>query len=283
MKAPSRVESVYDIDFLHYVEATSDRAILDLSEVEHISPLGIVAILATVERINANPDVQNLRITLPTNRSIGAYLRQTGMFEVMREHVNFSREQPEDIIEEVDALHPIVQCVHFVSDDQVDILADQLNEVLHTTLGQYAMHSFACHIFFTELAINVVQHAESNGGYALAQMYNDPVYGPRIELAVADCGIGILESLKKNPQYSGMASDEAAIRTALEEGTSSLQDSLRGYGLHYVRSRLAEGLNRSMSIRSGDYAFTLRRNSIILLQPRFPAYQGTIVSVTVPC
>ena len=282
MKAPKIIDTVHAIDFLQDIEA-GRGSIIDPSPVEFIKPVGVVALLATLERLTKQPDAKEMTLKLPEDPGVRAYLRLTAVFDVMRSSVSFRDPQPEDIIPEpLPQLRPMVTCTRFSNESNIDDLADQMEECFRTELAGYGSLVGTCHGIFSELATNVVNHAESAGGYVLAQQYNYQS-GPMVEIAVADCGIGIRASLRKNHKNTLMPSDAEAIELAIQEGVSSLEDNSRGYGLHHVTDDVQKNNDREMVIRSGHGTMNLQGDGTIAKANRSPIYSGTIVNIVVPC
>ncbi len=103
------------------------------------------------------------------------------------------------------------------------------------------------------------------------------------EFVVADNGIGILNSLRKSPDYAHLSDAGSAIKTALADGQSSLRYVTpdRGYGFHDLFVGLAN-LNGQLRFRSGDHALTIDGSSPSLMAARLSqkvAVGGFIVSV----
>ena len=86
------------------------------------------------------------------------------------------------------------------------------------------------------------------------------------EFAVMDSGIGVLESLRKSPDFQDLTDSGTALKIALEDGQSRLryQDSGRGYGFHGLFVGLAN-LNAELRFRSGDHALTINGTSPSLI------------------
>ena len=281
MRAPQHINTIRDIDFLMDFETTGS-AVIDLGPVVFIKPVGVVALLATIERLTKRLGIPNMEIRLPEHPDVQEYLRLAGVFDAMREHVDFEGIQPEEMIAKMQQVRPMVSCTHFVKEYDIDQLANQMEAEFQTELVGYASLLQTCHKAFSELATNVVYHAESDGGYVLAQQYNYSS-GPVVEIAVADCGIGIRASLQKNPGHSMISSDLQAIERSLLEGVSSLEDPHRGYGLHHVTDDVKHNKNREMTIRSGQGIVNIRGDGEITQDYDSPTYSGTIVSVIIPC
>ena len=89
------------------------------------------------------------------------------------------------------------------------------------------------------------------------------------EFAIMDTGIGVLESLRRSPDYQDLTDSGTAIKTALGDGQSRLryQDSGRGYGFHNLFVGLAN-FNGELRFRSGDHALTIDGASPSLVTAR---------------
>ena len=281
MKAPSKINGIEDTEFLQIIESTGD-AEFDFSELEFIRPVGVVALLATLERLADQLDGWSGNLILPDKPEVREYLRTAGVFDIMRKHITFSDLQPEDFIPEIPPERPMVPCTYFETDSEIEEIANRMQEDFETVLPGRSTLFWTCHTAFSELANNVIHHAESGGGYVLAQKYcfSD---GPRVEIAVADCGIGIQASLRKNQKFTDRLSDEDAIELAIKEGVSSLEDKYRGYGLFYVTDDVKSSANRQLIIRSGYGTMILRGNDSIIKCKSSSRYAGTILNVTIPC
>jgi anti-sigma regulatory factor (Ser/Thr protein kinase) len=99
-----------------------------------------------------------------------------------------------------------------------------------------------------DLAENVLQHARSDGGgvAALTVQPDEEI----VELAIADCGVGIRGSLVENPEYEHMGDDLSAIRTAVGPGATSDPGSGGGYGLFLARLVVRDN-GGAIQVRSG--------------------------------
>ena len=130
---------------------------------------------------------------------------------------------------------------------------------------------------FEELGANVVQHSEAPRTGAGSIAIDDAQH--RFELAFADCGIGFLASLQKNPELAGRIADDAeALQLALTprvSGTGASRSNM-GWGLKALVD-LSDLLDGDLHIASGSAMLTRRTragqrtNAIRAIPP----WQGT--------
>lgn len=281
MATPRSITAIHDIDFLRNIETSGDR-VIDLEPLDFIKPLGVVALLATLERLTKQQRAADLTLKLPNSRPVRAYLRSCGVFDAMRDLGSFKGLQPEEVIPEPPPVRTMVRCMHFADDSDIEDLAQNMEERFQTELLGFGSILSACHTIFSELATNVVCHAESLGGYVLAQQDNRRDASV-IEIAVADTGIGVRASLQKNANYRTLHSDAEAMELAIKEGVSSLEDNSRGYGLYHVTDDVKKNDSREMTMRSGQGKITLRGDGSITKEDGCVTYSGTIVNVVIPC
>lgn len=93
---------------------------------------------------------------------------------------------------------------------------------------------------FEELALNGVQHSDSKDGcYGVVELSDSERTDGEVSYVVglSDDGIGVPDSLRKNPVYSGITSDKAAILRATDMDVSGT-DQQRGAGLYHVLDRV---------------------------------------------
>lgn len=275
---PRRVRSVNDIDYSLTFDDHEGRIVIDFSSMLSIGPVGVVSLIAVLRQGGG----KTIGFKLRHDSQVSVYLRQVGAFDVLREFGTFSDPQPEDIIADKLPVRPMLPCAHFHNDADVDRLAGEMQDRFSKELTGLSGLLQPCHEIFSELAGNVVAHAESDGGYVLAQEYHFSS-GRVVEIAVADCGIGIRQSLRKNPSLEDFDSDCDAMEAALKEGVTSFQDKYRGYGLAFVADNVNKVKNRRMTMRSGNGILSLRGDGAIVHQLRSTSFSGTIVNVRVPC
>lgn len=129
------------------------------------------------------------------------------------------------------------------------------NHILSNWFGRDLQATGQLCTMLAEIASNIVHSADH--GYAVIQRHRDPdnpLFGSRIWIAIADLGVGIEGSLSS--QHSRL---EPQVRKQLRRGSDYLLQSLEmgvtarrtagGTGLHWVRS-MVQDWRGTLSIRS---------------------------------
>ena len=93
----------------------------------------------------------------------------------------------------------------------------------------------------------------------------------KIQILVADDGIGIRKSLSANPKYSELTEEEA-LTMCIEDSVTDGKGM--GFGL-YSTLRLVENVGTTLTIVSGDNKLICDNNGINIEKTSF--WQGTIV------
>ena len=104
-----------------------------------------------------------------------------------------------------------------------------------------------------ELENNVHEHSEATDTGIVAYNAAPGIF----EFVVADRGIGILESLRRCTDHSGLVDEGAALEAALTDGVSRYGEGCRrGYGFRPIFTGLVS-LFGELRFRSGDHAITM--------------------------
>jgi anti-sigma regulatory factor (Ser/Thr protein kinase) len=124
-----------------------------------------------------------------------------------------------------------------------------------------------------ELTNNVWDHSERTDTGLLAFQ----VRNRKFTLVIADLGIGILESLRRNPLYSSISTHRAAMEKSLVPGVSRFGDLSRGMGFIDFLSVVTD-LHGIARLRTGNIALTINRTQEQEMRNRdylidFPGFQ----------
>lgn len=121
---------------------------------------------------------------------------------------------------------------------------------------------------FYEVLDNVLTHSEKICGTVIMRYLPE---ANKIQILVADDGIGILKSLSANPRYADIT-EEDAVRSCILDGVTDGKGM--GFGL-YSTSRLIQNVGVKLEIHSGDSMLVY--DGVRTDIERMPHWQGTIV------
>ena len=121
---------------------------------------------------------------------------------------------------------------------------------------------------FYEVLDNVLTHSEKICGTVLMRYLPEE---NKIQILVADDGIGVKASLSTNPKYETI-SEEEAVRTCIMDGVTDGKGM--GFGL-YSTSRLIQNVGITLEIHSGNSILVYDGLNTHIVKA--PYWQGTIV------
>ncbi len=207
-----------------------EEVIVDARETNFLRPAAIM--WGLVDPMLARNLGRTCRFLVPENQGVCIYAQSLGVFDMLQ-HNDIAvddrgvREQHDPQI--------VLPLTRFSTEAEVENLANLAFERLTASgLGAANVHPFVSEVF-AELALNAVQHSQSLvGGFGFIQFYGFEE-GERFICAVADGGIGIRESLTKNPDLRDrIFYDWDAIELAVRERVSGTGTETRGIGLYGV-------------------------------------------------
>jgi anti-sigma regulatory factor (Ser/Thr protein kinase) len=245
------------------------RLVLDLSGLVFISPASLATLLVVVaDAIERGVILSESEYGPPANRLVARYLDRMDFNRLitgMDVEGGFERRQPT-------GLRPFQV---FDSQEDLDDLAESLTMAATEAVAVTGKDRAAVLLAITEIAQNVLQHAESRiGGIAIAQR---GWMRQEFEVAVADPGIGIAASLQRNRKYQHVQSDVEAILLALAPGvTANPGSENKGVGLAAIRGFLREN-GGTLLVRSGCAA--IEDGSGAARHDGLARFRGTVVAL----
>ncbi len=286
LSAPIIFEKIKQLDaFSLPVEDLSpdDKVDIDLSPVKFLKPPALIGLLVLIERIALVSDSAGFRIRLtihpPENKYVLDYLYKVRFPEALE--LSASWHIPDHLVM-TSRLRPVIPITRFRTAEDVEQIAIDMQSTFRTELMGLATLLQPCHVIFSELADNILHHANSGGGFVLAQQYNY-TRQPMLEIAIGDCGIGITQSLRQNTQYSSQInSDEDALLLALQDGVTRFDDRYRGFGLGHVENEIRNIEDRSLTMRSGT-GYVIIHGGGYTFHDSCKFYPGTLAHVAIPC
>ena len=173
----------------------------------------------------------------------------------------------------------ILPLTGFNNVEDVELLANDI-ESAHPIGPANVWHEMSG--IFYELALNGVQHAESAAGCYVVLECTTVAPGAIIyAVGVADCGIGIPASLRKNPDYAHIMDDMKAIIRATELHVTGTGDATRGLGLDHIM-KVVKGFQGNFAIISGAGCLNILNGLTVIEADDRPAdcLSGTVAVIT---
>jgi anti-sigma regulatory factor (Ser/Thr protein kinase) len=225
---------------------------------------------------------RNCEVLVPTNMGVCVYLKSLGLFRILKEN---GIEVDDRGIRDSNDTKMVLPLTRFDSQSQAEALANRANDLLKQSgLGSANIYPVVSETF-AELAVNAVEHAESPiGAYGLIQFYGLGT-GRKFVCSVADGGIGIRQSLSRNPAHRDhIPYDWVAIELATRERISGTLHSTRGFGLYGIAEDMRKP-GRRLTIHSGVGALQISyqiSESMKLEARRTRLFPGTLALASIP-
>jgi hypothetical protein len=231
-------------------DALPDRIALDLRKLDLITAAGVALLGATLDRLGVRglPRLEAGQ----AKSSVLVCLPHGSPFVVRMLLPKSNREAPL----EHPAAPTLVPATRFSSISASRGWQPQLRELQLYVLdaidgvrGSDAAHRPALDLLLGELTENVGFHAgTAGGGFISVQAFPT---SSMLEIGIADLGIGVAGSLRRNPRLAAAAVDDlTAIRAALSATTTSTPVRNSGYGLTFAEMVLQTN-DGTLLIRSG--------------------------------
>ena len=231
------------------LESGTDALTIDATKLTWACPLDLAGIVATAHW--AAGCAMPVTLKMPADGPTASHLQRMDVLRLMPPRTQIAgrvqldaqfEHQPRRL--EVTPLNPA----------NASDVAERLG---HLITASYAEHSISAgRVLFRacgELITNAVEHGVGKPGAFLAAQAHvgSPSERPRLEFAVCDTGIGILQHLRQNPRLAYLHRDEIAISKAMEAGVSGVGDD-RGNGLSDLIEHTRVHGEIDFQIRSGQ-------------------------------
>ncbi len=248
------------------------RPLVDLSHLQYFDPYGLLMLVLEGRRCGEAGGY--LRLLQPEDPKARRDLQRSGVLRLLDE-----RTWTDAPLWARGGDVPLLAVVRTESEEAVTGLADELAALLRTRFpfGERSTHLLSSAML--ELMQNVPQHANPNGasfdpfGLCALQELEDHVH-----LVVADKGIGLLGSLRRNTRHREL--DHAgALEAVLVEGASRFDRPGRGGALRRIRQLVLRD-DGEFFVRTGRGAFYQRE--VEWTVGRVVPYPGVQVSVRLP-
>jgi len=219
---------------------------IDLRDCEFIRPAAVL--WCAVYIALASKRGARCRLLVPENLGVCVFLKSVGLFRIL---IELGVEADDRGIFERTDLKTILPITRFSSTNEASAVTNRAFEGLQASgVGAANLTSVVTELF-GELTMNAAQHSESEfGAFGCVQVYEFGG-GSRFSCTVADGGVGVRETLCRNPAHRNRVSyDWDALEFAVRERVSGTGDPHRGIGLYGVSEDLRKP-NCSLLLHSG--------------------------------
>src|SRR5918994_636789 len=267
-------------------EIEGEMAVLDLRGVEFVEPSGLCALAALLEFLIPRSRLVGLKFS---GHDVAAYLERMDFFRIFGHRVETNLDV--GALEERRRGNPgtLQELISFHSEEEIPGIINRISEIL-TNKGYELSERAAICATLSEICANAVEHGHSPfGAYAAVQAYQHIVSGPRsrgerqgeeVLVAIADGGVGVRETLSRNPNYAKFTeTDNDALRHALKMGVSGTGEVGRGGGLAVV-GQISARAGGSLSLRSASGRVTYYGDRTS--SRNVSDFPGTFVRVSLP-
>ncbi len=272
-----------DPAFMDAEKVDGGSTVLDLRPVEFVEPAGLCGLAALLELLISRSRLVGVRLS---GHNVPAYLERMDFFRFFGHRIETNVDVA--ALEERRRGNPgtLQELINFHSEEEIPGIINRISEILTNKDYRLRERAAIC-ATLSEICANAVEHGRSPfGAYAAVQAYQHIVSGGRerrgeeVLVAIADGGVGVRETLSRNPKYVEFTgTDNDALRHSLQMGVSGTGEIGRGGGLAVV-GQISARAGGSLSLRSGSGRITYygdRTNSRNV--PHFP---GTFVRVSLP-
>jgi hypothetical protein len=223
--------------------AGPNNLVIDATKLTFACPLDLAGIVATAHW--AASAAIRVTLRLPSDQDAAAYLQRMDVLRQMPARTQIRGRIPPDA--RADHRGSLME-VTPLNEMNVDDLSERVGPLVTAFYRGRSDAGAAVFRACSELMSNATEHGFSErGAFMAAQLYTGrTTEAARLEFAVCDTGIGIMNHLRRNPEHAHLARDELAIAKAMEAGVSGVGSEPRGHGLsdaiedtrHYGRVEL---------------------------------------------
>lgn len=249
---------------------------IDLRECDFVRPpaaLWCMVYLALASKRGAR-----CRFLVPKNLGVCLYLKALGLFDMLK---GCGVEVDDRGVGGCDDQKTILPITRFeTTANATDVTNKAFDRLQSAHVGAANLTSVVTELF-SELALNAVQHSESDvGAFGCVQFYEFEG-GARFTCTVADGGIGVFKSLCRNEALRSRVNyDWDALELAVRERVSGTGDPHRGIGLYGV-SEDVRVPGRSLLLHSGLGSLEIDEN-LQSSARRTRLFPGTLAFLSIP-
>ena len=249
---------------------------IDLRECEFVRPPA--ALWCVVYLALATKRGSRCRLLVPSSMGVCVYLKSAGFFDILKDCGVEVDDRDVGARPDHKTVLPITR---FGTTADASTVTNLAFDRLHSADFVAANLTTVVTELFSELALNAAQHSESEVGAFGCIQFFEYEKGSRFVCVVADGGIGVYASLRRNEALRRRISyDWDALELAVRERVSGTGDPHRGIGLYGVSEDIrGPGCSLLLHSGAGSLEITEELESSARRTRLFP---GTLASLSVP-
>lgn len=225
-----------------------DILVIDATRLSFATPLDLAGMVATAHWA-AEVSIAVI-LKLPQNLEMASYLQRMHVVRHMPPHTKILG----PVLSGALADDPLSMEVTPLNPKNMDDLVERVGPLVTDFYKAYTAEGGAAAFrACSELMSNATEHGVSGrGAFVAVQLHTGTESRcPRLEFAVCDTGVGVMNHLRRNPAYEYLTRDEVAISKAMEPGVSGIRADRRGNGLSDSVDGARPFGTVSLQIRSG--------------------------------
>ena len=230
---------------------------VDLSGITLITPGALASLAAACHALAGD---RRKPVMIVHDQSVRKYLLRSGFIGAVEAVTSFEPRFPHISAPGYSALRGsnplLLEVTRIASGAALPELLNQIVWVLRNRLRYRKYDAFDIATAISEICQNTFDHNQHTCGFIAMQVYGSGT-NRFVEIGVADYGVGLTATLRRNPKNPPVISDYAAIRVAIQLGTSEYDDPTRGTGLHHLLE-IAYKHEGSVQFRSGSATMRFR-------------------------
>lgn len=222
--------------------------VIDLTGITFVSPAALVQTAASCHALAGGR--YRPSVVVP-DLSVRSYLARSGFTKAVEDVAEITPQLRlvRNRYEALRGSNPLLIEVTRLEPTKLPDLLNRIVFVLSQKLRFGLRDAYSTAVAISEAAQNSLDHGGGSPGFLAMQVYGKGVR-QFLQIGIADSGIGLQRSLASNPKHASIETDAAAIRAAVERGTSAYEDPTHGTGLYHLLD-IASDRKGSVQIRSG--------------------------------
>lgn len=229
------------------------NVVLDCQNLQFVDPFGMIGLILVAQSYKRQSGTP-LTVLLPEG-NVRSYLGRAAFFRNALPFVRFVPSVEEDWLDLMDlyqgGARSLLEVTCFSESKAIPPILDRVQTALCDHLLYQRHRAFDVCIMLSEICHNVFEHNEDQAvGYVAMQAYTNRRGERFLQISVGDDGAGIPETLKRNPQYTGLKEDFEVIVKSLDNKVSRFSELTRGNGLYHLVGLVIDHQG-TLTVRSG--------------------------------